>query len=67
VVASWASPGVASYKPFHSSGEDFLHNYLGMLGIPIDLRPTFPAEADTILLTNAPKPTRTLGRSSGAA
>jgi hypothetical protein len=47
--------GVASYKPFHSTGEDFLHNYLGMLGIPIDLRPEFPAEANTILLTESAK------------
>jgi hypothetical protein len=45
--------GVACYRPFHAIGEDFLHNYLGMLGIPIDLRPTFPAEANTILLTES--------------
>ena len=38
--------GIASYKPFHSTGEDFLHNYLGMIGIPIDLRPEFPTNAD---------------------
>jgi hypothetical protein len=43
--------GVKSYKPHHSNGEDYLHSYLGMLGIPIDLVPTFPAEAGTILLT----------------
>ena len=36
-----------------SSGEDFLHNYLGNLGVPIELSPTFPANADTILLTAA--------------
>lgn len=46
--------GVACYRPHHATtGEDFLHNYLGMLGIPIDLRPTFPAEANTVLLTEA--------------
>ena len=45
--------GVKSYKPYHSSGEDFLHSYLGMLGIPIDLVPEFPAEARTILLTES--------------
>ena len=45
--------GLASYKPAQSSGEDFLHNYLGNLGIPIELSPTFPATADTILLTEA--------------
>jgi hypothetical protein len=44
---------VKSYKPLHSTGEDFLHNYLGMLGIPIDLVPEFPTEAGTILLTES--------------
>ena len=43
--------GVACYRPYHSTGEDFLHSYLGMLGIPIDLRPAFPTEAHTVLLT----------------
>lgn len=43
--------GIASYKPFQSTGEDFLQNYLGMIGIPIDLRPEFPSDAHTILLT----------------
>jgi hypothetical protein len=44
---------VKSYKPVHSTGEDFLHNYLGMLGIPIDLVAEFPTEAPTILLTES--------------
>jgi hypothetical protein len=43
--------GIASYRPYHSVGEDFLHDYLGMIGIPIDLHPEFPAAADTVLLT----------------
>jgi hypothetical protein len=47
--------GLASYKPFHSTGEDFLHNYLGMVGIPIDLRPEFPTNANLILLTECAK------------
>ena len=47
--------GVACYRPFHATGEDFLHSYLGMLGIPIDLQPEFPAEAQTILLTESAK------------
>jgi hypothetical protein len=56
VLGELGSPlGVASYKPFHSHGEDFLHQYLGMLGIPIELSPVFPAEADTILLGEAAK------------
>lgn len=45
--------GIASYKPYQSSGEDFLHNYLGMIGLPIELSPRFPDEAKTILLTEA--------------
>ena len=43
--------GIASYKPFQSSGEDFLQNYLGNIGIPIEMTPHFPAGASTILLT----------------
>jgi len=45
--------GVASYRPPHATGEDFLHNYIGNLGVPIELYPTFPSSADTILLTQA--------------
>lgn len=45
--------GVASYKPYQSSGEDFLHNYLGNIGIPIELSPNFPKGADVALLTQA--------------
>lgn len=47
--------GIASYKPFQSTGEDFLHNYLGMIGIPIDLRPEFPTNANLVLLTECAK------------
>ncbi len=47
--------GIKSYKPYQSSGEDFLHNYLGMIGIPIELYPTFPADADMVLLTESAK------------
>lgn len=45
--------GVASYRPAHATGEDFLHNYIGNLGVPIELYPTFPTTADTILLTQS--------------
>jgi hypothetical protein len=45
--------GVASYRPPHSTGEDFLHNYIGNLGVPIELYPAYPAKAHTILLTKA--------------
>jgi hypothetical protein len=47
--------GIASYKPQQSSGEDFLHNYLGMIGIPIDLHPEFPTNANLVLLTECAK------------
>jgi hypothetical protein len=43
--------GVKSYRPFHAVGEDFLQSFLGMIGIPIEMVPEFPAEAGTILLT----------------
>jgi hypothetical protein len=47
--------GIKSYKPYQSTGEDFLHNYLGNLGIPIDLQPEFPTNADITLLTESAK------------
>ena len=47
--------GIKSYKPYHSFGEDFLHSYLGMIGIPIEMTPDFPAESDMILLTEHAK------------
>ncbi|MFL6759972.1 hypothetical protein [Sphingomonas sp.] len=45
--------GVASYRPPHATGEDFLHNYIGNLGVPVELYPEYPAAAHTILLTQA--------------
>lgn len=45
--------GIASYRPAHATGEDFLHNYIGNLGVPIELHPTFPSQADIILLTQS--------------
>jgi hypothetical protein len=47
--------GIASYKPFHSTGEDFLPHYLGMIGLPIELQPTFPTQANLVLLTESAK------------
>jgi len=47
--------GVKSYKPYHSTGEDFLHNYLGMCGIAMDLEPEFPADANIIFLAESAK------------
>jgi hypothetical protein len=43
--------GLKSYKPFHSSGEDYLPSYLGMIGIPMEIVPEFPTDAQTVLLT----------------
>jgi hypothetical protein len=54
VVGHLGKPiGIASYKPYQSSGEDFLHDYLGNIGIPIELTPDFPAQARLILLTQS--------------
>ena len=47
--------GVESYKPFHSSGEDFLHDYIGMLGIPMEMVPAFPTDAPTVFFTESAK------------
>jgi hypothetical protein len=47
--------GIASYRPPHAVGEDFLHNFLGMIGIPIELYPEFPKDAPIVLLTEAAK------------
>ncbi len=43
--------GIACYIPYHSSGEDFLHNYIGMLGIPLEPYPYFPTAENNIFLT----------------
>ncbi len=45
--------GVKSYKPYHSSGEDYLHDFLGMAGIPVEMTPEFPTDAPTVLLTES--------------
>lgn len=47
--------GVKSYRPFHAIGEDFLQNYIGMIGIPMDISPEFPVEGNMILLTESAK------------
>lgn len=47
--------GIASYKPYQSLGEDFLQNYLGMIGLPIEMYPEFPTDAHTVLLTEQAK------------
>jgi len=47
--------GVKSYKPFQSTGEDYIHNYLGNIGVPIELTPQFPTDADIVLLSESAK------------
>jgi hypothetical protein len=47
--------GIKSYRPFHSSGEDFLHNFLGNAGVPIEMVPYFPKDEAIILLTESAK------------
>jgi len=47
--------GLKSYKPYHSTGEDFLQNYLGNAGIPIEMVPEFPKDEAIILLTESAK------------
>jgi hypothetical protein len=58
VVGKLGNPmGIASYKPYQSTGggEDYLENTLGMIGIPIELQPAFPTKAKTVLLTESAK------------
>jgi len=47
--------GIKSYKPFHSLGEDFLQNYFGMIGIPMDIVHEFPMEESIVVLTETAK------------
>jgi hypothetical protein len=47
--------GIKTYTPYHATGEEFLHDYLGMIGLPMDILPRFPAEAGMILLTEQAK------------
>ena len=43
--------GIQSYKVFHAPGEEFLQNYLGMIGLPMDMYSAFPEGQRTVLLT----------------
>lgn len=45
--------GIKSYKPYHSLGEDYLQSYLGMIGIPMEIVPEFPEDAEMVLLTES--------------
>ncbi|NLZ18921.1 MAG: hypothetical protein GXY24_01445 [Bacteroidales bacterium] len=43
--------GIQSFKAFHATGEEFLQNYLGMIGLPMDMYSTFPQGRKMVLLT----------------
>ena len=43
--------GIKSYKPYQSTGEEFLQNYFGMIGLPIEMVPYFPEEDNFMILT----------------
>jgi hypothetical protein len=56
VLAQVGKPeGIKSYTPYHAIGDEFLHDYLGMIGLPMDIFPKFPADADMVLLTEQAK------------
>jgi hypothetical protein len=44
--------GIKSYRPYNAVGEDFLQNFLGMIGLPMDECPSFPEEDSVIILTS---------------
>ncbi|MCX7708381.1 MAG: permease [Clostridia bacterium] len=45
--------GLFCYKPANSIGEDYLHGYLGMLGIPLEPISEYPANQPLVLLTES--------------
>lgn len=47
--------GIKSYKPYHSLGDDYLQNYLGMIGLPMDMYSDFPTDQKVVLLTEQAK------------
>ncbi len=47
--------GIKTYTPYHATGDEFLHDYLGMIGLPMDIFPQFPTNADMVLLTEQAK------------
>lgn len=42
--------GLDSYRPYDSTGEDFLHEVAGMIGIPVEMYPEWP-QSKTVFLT----------------
>lgn len=42
--------GMASYRPYDSTGEDFLRDVVGMIGVPVETYPEWP-RSKTVFLT----------------
>ncbi len=59
--------GIASYRPYHAVGEDFLHNFLGMIGIPIDCRQRFRRSAGDVADRGGEERSADCGGDEGAA
>jgi hypothetical protein len=56
VLAKVGKPvGIKTYTPYHATGDEFLHDYLGMIGLPMDIFPKFPSDANMTLLTEQAK------------
>ncbi len=47
--------GISCYKPFNSEGEEFIHGYLGMLGLPLAPYVQYPTDSNVIFLTESAK------------
>lgn len=45
-----APVGLASYRPYDSTGEDFLRDVIGMIGTPVETYPQWP-QSKTVFLT----------------
>ncbi len=45
--------GIDLYRPYYSTGEKFLEEYFGMIGIPVNVVPEFPKDAKMLLLTKS--------------
>ena len=53
VAGSLGQPvGLATYRPYDSSGEDFLPETVGMVGVPVEMYPQWP-DASMVFLTQA--------------
>lgn len=45
--------GVSLYEPYNGDGEDLLHTYLGMGGIPFEMTPYFDEKAPVVFMTES--------------